>query len=137
MAIQALINTLSRSARQARSGYHLTLGKLIAALEAAPQDAVVKLDVGGFPSDPHSYRGYYEDLSFESDEGEPPTVAAFLATCRDVHGRTLTGYKGGDFLMGDDAVLWVARYGQSSGLAMTGASVSDGAFTIATKQVED
>nr|USU32854.1 hypothetical protein NG677_03920 [Methylobacterium sp. OTU13CASTA1] len=137
MDIQALLNTLSHSAKQTRSGYHMTLGKLIAALEAAPQDAVVRLDSGGFPADPHSYRGYYEDLSFKPAEGESPTVAAFLTTCRGVHGQTLTGYKGGDFLMGDDAVLWVAGYGQSSGLAMTGASVNDGVFTIATKQVED
>lgn len=137
MDIQALFDVISRSAKQTRSSYHLTLGKLIAALESAPQDAVVRLDGGGFPAGPHSYRGYYEDLSFEPADGEPPAVAAFLSTCRGVHGRTLTGYKGGDFLMGDDAVLWVAEYGRSSGLAMTGVSLDKGVFTIATKHVED
>ena len=38
----------------------MTLGELIKALEAAPQDAVCE---AGF-SDPHSFRGFYEQLAF-------------------------------------------------------------------------
>lgn len=136
MDIQALMNALSASAKTTRSGYHLSLGKLIAALEAAPADAVVELDCGGSPSNPHSYRGYYEDLAFETDP-DPITVAQFLSLCRSVHGQTLQGWKGGDYLMGDDAVLWIAVKGHSSGRAVMGAHVVGDKLLLLTKEVDD
>ena len=85
----------------------MTLGKLIDALSALPGDRKIS-GVGG----PDSYRGYYRDLAFEPDESER-TVAEVLQECSDCMGREFTGYKGGEFLMGERTPVWIAEYGSS------------------------
>ena len=65
---------------------NLTLGKLIAELEALPPDTVVRFDFPEdkpqHPGEPDSYRGYYEDLAFESCN-EPITASALLLSCKN------------------------------------------------------
>lgn len=136
MDIQALMDAFGAAAKTTRRGYHLTLGKLISALEAAPSDAVVELDCGGSPSKPHSYRGYYEDLAFEAAPS-PITAEQFLSLCRSVHNQVLGGWKGGDYLMDDDAVLWIANKGSSGGRAVLGAHVVGGKLLLLTKAMDD
>jgi hypothetical protein len=119
MDMQAMINAVSRACAEARSGYHLTLGALIGALEKAPPGARIAFshDAMFGPGFPHSYRGYYEDLAFEPMP--PPTVAEFLPKCREALGKTFGGYKGGDYTMSDTTPLWCAEYGHC-GLAIVG-----------------
>jgi hypothetical protein len=102
---QAMLDAKSAEWRRERAETQMTLGKLIAALEAMPADTVI-------PSlcSPHSYRGYYSDLAFERGELEC-TAGKLLERCRNVMGRELTGYKGGEFLMGENTPVWVAHYG--------------------------
>ncbi len=88
-----------------RATTQLTLGALIEVLEKMPADAQV-----ANLRDPDSYRGYYEDLSFERRDGTRP-AAELLADCKDAMGKTFTGYKGGDYVMGAETRLWVASYG--------------------------
>lgn len=103
--IQALVDGLSAQWQRERAETQLTLGGLIAALEAMPPDAPV-----ANLSEAHSYRGYYCDLAFEQSGGARP-AADLLADCRAAMGQVFEGYKGGDFVMGALTPLWVASYG--------------------------
>lgn len=88
-----------------------TLGEVIDHLSALPADQVVD---HGF-NNPHSYRGYYDQLAFEPCENT--TVGAMLACAEAALGGTFQGYKGGDYTMDRDTDCWLARYG-STGVAI-------------------
>lgn len=105
MNMQALIDGMSAQWQRERAETQMTLGKLIAALEAMPANA----DIAGLTG-PHSYRGYYSDLAFEPTEG---TVKAgdLLAACKGAMGQVFEGYKGGDYVMGSLTPVWVSYYG--------------------------
>lgn len=81
----------------------LTLGDLIAALEAADPAQRVPL---GF-TEPHSYRGYYDELAFEVTADV--TVGAMLADARSALGATYQGWKGGDYPMDADTPVWLVE----------------------------
>ena len=102
---QSLVDSMSEQWKRERAETQMTLGKLIAALEAMPAETVI-------PSlcSPHSYRGYYSDLAFERGDQEC-TAGKLLQRCRGAMGREFTGYKGGDYLMGENTPVWVAHYG--------------------------
>lgn len=87
----------------------MTLGELIEALEAEPKD---KLVFHGF-NNPHSYRGYYNDLAFEP--AQDITVGEMLEAARSAVGKTFTGYKGGDFKMDTYTDVWLSEDGYASG----------------------
>ena len=88
----------------------MTLGKLIAALKAVPnQDGVVPWGFG----EPDSYRGYYEDVAFEPASNV--TIAGMLRHAESALGATFEGYKGGDFLMDENTRCWVSEHGRASG----------------------
>ena len=103
--IQALADGMSAAWQKERSATQMTLGKLIARLEAMPPDA--RID-GLY--EPHSYRGYYSDLSLEKRD-ESTTAGELLNKCRACMGKVFHGYKGGEFVMGELTPLWVAEYG--------------------------
>ena len=83
----------------------MTLGELIEALKAEDPELVVP---SGF-SGPHSYRGFYHDLAFEPVRGA--TVGSMLACAKRALGTTYTGWKGGDFEMGEHTEVWLAEWG--------------------------
>jgi hypothetical protein len=102
--LQAYIDALTEEARQERSKTQMTLGKLIEVLEA--MDGATQVDN---LRNRHSFRGYYSDLAFEHGPGTRP-ASELLQECRNVMGRTLGGYKGGEFLMEERTPVWVAEY---------------------------
>lgn len=59
---------------------------------------------------PHSYRGDYSQLAFvpRSDV----SVADMLASAREANGKTYTGWKGGEFTMGDYTDVYLAQVGE-------------------------
>lgn len=85
----------------------MQLRDLIEALEKADQTKVVP---HGF-NNPHSYRGYYEELAFVPAENV--TVASMLAAAKSAIGRTFTGWKGGDFTMGEWSNVYLAKIGNT------------------------
>jgi hypothetical protein len=87
----------------------MTLGELITALEAHDPATVVPT---GF-SNPHSYRGYYEDLAFEPASNV--TVGDMLADARSALDATFEGWKGGQFTMRDYTDCWLSPKGTASG----------------------
>ena len=100
--LQAVFYGMAMQLQEARSETQMTLGNLIEALEKMPSGSMV-----ANLHSVHSYRGYYEDLAFELGEGVRP-AADLLSECRAVMGKALTGYKGGEFVMGEKTPVWVA-----------------------------
>lgn len=134
MDMQKLIDTMGDSMRFARGDYHVTLGKMIEALSAMPPETNVQLDVGGTPGRPHSYRGYYSDLSF-APSPEPITAEKFLEVCKQALGNSYEGYKGGDFKMDERTPLWSAPYG-TTGRAIMGIVMHEGTAILVTKEID-
>ena len=136
MDLQNLIDTISNVTRAERSKYHLTLGGLIKALEGVAPPTRVLIDRGFSPSVPHSYRGYYEDLAFEVS-AENMTAGEFLNILKEqVLEKTFTGYKGGDFVMGERTPLWISERGEASAIGIMGAVMFEGALTLLTEKIE-
>lgn len=108
--IQDLMDAMSDAAQGERTKYHVTLGELLAELEDADDDTHVEFSDGAAPVEPHSYRGYYQDLAFDGGS-YPVTVAAFRETVEHALGRDFTGYKGGQYTMGPQTPLWRAEWG--------------------------
>ena len=94
MDISVLIDGLNAQWQRERAETQMTLGKLIADLEAMPKGACV-----ANLKSAHSYRGYYSDLAFEKGEGQRP-AAELLAECKAAMGKVFEGYKGGNYVMG-------------------------------------
>lgn len=96
----------------------LTLGELIILLSTCNQCTPVRFDFGVsaiVPDEIDSYRGNYRDLAIGySEDASDITVAEFSQKLIDVNGTSLTGYKGGSFLMDSNTPVWVANYGCSS-----------------------
>lgn len=134
MDIQQLFNVMRDAARSDRSKYHLTLGALIAGLEKTDGAAFVQFDNGSSPGSFDSYRGYYSDLSIEPSDA-PRIVASLLEEARTALGKTYEGYKGGDFLMGEDTPLWTAPYSEC-GLAIVELVISSDGVTLKTKNLD-
>ena len=83
----------------------MTLDQLIKWLEAQDQAIVCRV---GFEN-PHSYRGYYEDVAFEPKENVK--VAGMLESARSAIGQTFGGWKGGEYECGGSERVWFAWRG--------------------------
>lgn len=83
----------------------MTLEDLIKALGELDPELLVPW---GF-TNPHSYRGFYEDLAFEPAENV--SFGAMLADAQKARGTTYVGYKGGNYEMKDYTDVWIAPYG--------------------------
>lgn len=103
--LQAMVDGLGAAWQRERAGTQMTLGGLLKELESVGGERKI-MGLG----DPISYRGYYCDLAFEP-KGAAVTVAEVLKSVRDCMGREFTGYKGGEFLMGESTPIWSAHYG--------------------------
>lgn len=136
MDMQSYINALSDMARMTRGNYHLTLGQAIQQLSTTDPNLPVRFDNGDSPGKAMSYRGYYSDLAISPESHvDPVSVSEFLATLKGALNKTFTGYKGGDFTMGEDAPLWCADYSML-GLAIMDLQVDDKGVTILTKDID-
>ena len=119
----------------------LSLGELILKLEAISDKTLkVYFDFGGFyPTSIDSWRGSYNELALDYDDEsweKAPTVEALLATLEAVVGKTLTGYKGGDFLMGKGTPVWIDHYGVSHNTATVDVLTDSYQIIIETKHCE-
>jgi len=121
--MQALMDGMSAEWQRERAASQMTLGKLIKRLESFPPEQLVN----GI-QEPHSYRGYYSDLAFESPKTQSLACVA-LEICRKAMGEVFEGYKGGDFQMGKNTPVWSANYG-SCGMKIMGIR-DDGTLELA------
>jgi len=126
--LQAMVNGMAANWQAERADTQMTLGELIDRLEEMDPTVMIK----GF-GEPHSYRGYYVDLAFETMP-DPIRVIDALLMCRDAMGREFEGYKGGDFVMGCNTPLWIAAYGCCGTRIM--AISDDGTMTLEDEPCE-
>jgi len=85
----------------------MILEDLIKKLEQFPREQVV---AKGF-NEPHSYRGYYDELAFEPCDNT--TVGAMLDCAKEALNKTYQGYKGGEYTMTEYTCCHLAFYGSS------------------------
>lgn len=109
----------------------LTLGELIEELKKCKLDSELYIDWGGYPGQAISYRGYYEQLAFEY--GYQVTVGEFLQICKDANGRTLVGYKGGEYKMNQYTPVWIANSG-SLGRKIVGINKTTEGYILITEE---
>lgn len=107
------------------SSDQLTLGELILKFEPIlekqkerKEEAVVVYDFGYlFPTDIGSWRGSYSELALNyvasAGNESQKTVTEFIEMLKETVGKTLTGYKGGDFVMTKNTPVWVSNYGEA------------------------
>jgi hypothetical protein len=133
MDLQTYLDKAIKANRQQRmlSSDQLTLGDLIDKLEPIVKRQPDRIELYGeeasvrydfeylFPTEIDSWRGSYAELALNYKiDGEEMTVSAFLQMLKDTVGKTLTGYKGGEFTMDRDTPVWVANYGNSGNTAV-------------------
>ncbi len=140
--MQALIDGWAIERQRIRAKKMMTLGKLIGRLKQMPQDRpiVFDFDLSMSPLSLMSYRGYYCDLSVDrSEPGSVVTVESFLEICKDAMGRVFTGYKGGEFLMGENTPIWISEYGLNETLGFESIDFDEDSYlvVIKTKEEED
>lgn len=111
--LQSFIDKKMGEWQKDRASEQMTLGQMIEKLKSLPQDAKVRL-LGRL----HSYRGYYQDLAFERDIEKETEVSSLLQHCQSAMGRAFAGWKGGDFLMGENTPLWISEVGEADGLKL-------------------
>jgi hypothetical protein len=120
MDIQTMLNNAVKAQRneELKNSPQLLLGEMILKLEAVKdQSKPLFIDLmDKRPTDIGSWRGSYCELSIGTEGGdkENPTVRDWIKRLKQTIGKTFTGYKGGDFLMGKNTPVWLAEYGESS-----------------------
>ena len=116
MDLQKMFDAICDAQRTTRSNYHVTLGELRTFGAAYPDARFVLLDadmdegVAKSIGNPHAYRGYYSDLSFE-EVRETVRGRDIIAMCNHISETTFVGYKGGDYRYGEETPIWVAPWG--------------------------
>ena len=118
--IQSILTNVVSKMRQEnfKTSSQLALGEIILKLEVIKNPKLpVLFDIKKYyPVGIDSWRGNYCELALEYEKkGKPMLLSGFLKMLKDTIGKTLTGYKGGDFLMGKTTPVWVANYGVCQG----------------------
>ena len=92
---------------------NLTVKQFLQELDYVPDDYKVVFENGNNPSKHvESYRGYYDDAEltgFVDSEKEEVTVKELRKTITLQLGTCMTGYKGGEYLIGPQTWLWAGR----------------------------
>jgi len=134
----------AQRAEEMKTSEQLTLGELILKLEAIDKNLPVYFDDKKHrPTSIGSWRGHYPELSVNYEGGDsinsdeideeykhlsfpvhkridttlPKNVKVkdLLKVLKMAIGKTMTGYKGSDFLIGKITPLWVSKYGECDG----------------------
>jgi hypothetical protein len=83
----------------------MILKDLIEGLEKIDPSRIVKRGFGS----PHSDRGFYEDLGF--DPAQDVSIGSMLEHAKSAMGQTFTGWKGGEYQMGEFTDCHIGEYG--------------------------
>lgn len=141
MSLQELMDMQSEAARMERQNYHLTLGQLIEVLESVSYESSLQVvdirgnDIDVYPSNPHSYRGFYEDLAFEPST-KPRPAGALLEDAKRAIDNEFTGYKGGEFLMDEYTSLWIAKDGVTGDALIDAYTIEDCVVVLVTRSID-
>ena len=98
-----------------------TLGQFADALRALTDGDNIRFDFGYMaPTEPHSYRGFYDHLAFGYELSHDVTVGRVYSWALAAFGEVYTGYKGGEYVMNVGTPLWVANYSEAPSTAIVG-----------------
>jgi hypothetical protein len=111
------------------------LGDFIKTLGDIDPDLPVVFDNGVAPGEFASYRGYYEQITLTQGE-EPKRVRDVLRAAQQAVGATMTGYKGGDYVMNEHTPLWASDYGDT-GTALTDVAYEGKGIVLVTTDISD
>ena len=141
MSLQETLDNAVKAMRaeSMKTSLQLTVGELILLLEQVEdKNLEVRFDFGYFhPTGLDSWRGSYCELAYEySNKDDAPTVKKVLVELKSAIGKTFSGYKGGDYVMGKTTPLWVANCGDSNNTAIVGIQTIGWAVIIDTKYIE-
>lgn len=152
MDFQTMISNqvaVDRAAKMSQSPV-LTVGELILLLEPIvarqavviekyKHEATVEFDFEyAHPTYLESWRGVYAELAFGfSFEGDAPTVSKVLKQLKESIGKTFTGWKGGDFVMGKHTPVWVANSGNTGRTGIVGVIDEEYGVILETKYIQD
>lgn len=140
----------------------LTLGEIIAKTEAIldrwnenkkdQDEPEVMFDFEcAYPTGLSSWRGVYAELALnfsfigygidgyekvKNFKPKQPTISEFLNILKGAVGKTFTGWKGGDFVMGRGTPVWVANDGNSGNTAVVGIKNEGYQVVILTQYVD-
>jgi len=115
----------------------ITLGELAVTLEKYPESYPVEFDSGGCPDTYDSYRGYYDMISVCTGAEGTNDAGTFAQQTREAIGKTYYGYKGGNFTMNRSTPVWVAEYGQCTGIGIVGVEEKEEKVILITAEIED
>lgn len=127
MDMQKVLTDMSTAARNERfkNSKQLTLGEMILKMEFAIDKASreenaeyrnpdVIFDFASIgPTVLDSWRGSYAELALGYEDEARLKADEFLKHLKEAVGKTYTGWKGGDFVMGKSTPMWVANPGNS------------------------
>lgn len=130
-AVLFWLDLQTRGWRKERESKMLTLGELLDELRTFNPLLPVVYEDHKSPGDPHSYRGYYQDLSFQDREDGTASTSEFIKVLENCIGKTFEGWKGGEFTMDRTTPLWRAYEGDC-GVAMVSVEATNQAAVIKT-----
>ena len=121
----------------------MTLGTLIKLLETFPREAELTYDLGRVrvckPA-LDSWRGRYECLAIgytTLTHDEMFTVGELLDECKAAIGKIYTGYKGGDYTMTENTMIFVDNPGDYTDTKLTGIGSDGFAAVLITARHSD
>ena len=113
MDMQVLINTMNNNSKL-QSAQEYNLGRFIRDLEKLDQEKLIYVEKGIGCDGLSSWRGSYCELAMQYDKKTKSKVKDVLKQAKNVLDSTLTGYKGGDFVMDSKTPIHIANYGEVS-----------------------
>jgi len=142
MDLQTMLNNAmtARRAEIMKTSPQLTLGELILKMEVIEnKNLPVVFDIEKYhPISIDSWRGSYEELAFEYSDGENILIVRqLLKLLKGTVGRTLTGYKGGEYLMGKITPVWVANWSECIGFRQDPKDYKDLTYTAVVDVLEE
>ena len=140
--LQKYIDNIIEAEKEKRWESNYSIGNFIEDLKKFNPKANITIPPFNLnPTGFDSYRGYYSDLALEyTTENSYMTAGELLKKAEECIGKTFTGYKGGEFEMTEDTTLWIANYGKSTDVVVTGIKdiFGDGSYLeITYKEKED
>lgn len=108
----------------------MTVNELREALEYFSDDTNVEFDFGGYPVYIDSWRGSYnKPAMYFTMDYEEITIGKLKEMLSKVDGQKATGWKGGEFILSADEILWITPEPNMSN-STTISSVSKESYSV-------
>jgi len=139
MDAQKLVDALRAMRKQTAA--NLSIGQMLKKLEQFNDDARLFLSNDKFfTTEFGSYRGYYEDMyiGYSDTDTGLNTVGGLRGILEAALAKgEMKGYKGGDFPIDHDTLLWMSSYGEVDGWALVDVVKVGDAIVVVAKDDEE